>query len=236
MQNAESALQRARADGRGVYRFFEPATDDRLRQRAVLELDLRHALEVDDELQVHYQPLYHADQGTICGFEALCRWTHPVHGPISPVDFIAIAEESGLILPLGEKVLRIACLQAATWPENYRIAVNLSPTQFRHPALVETVMRILHETGLPGDRLELEITEGVLIHETERALATMAALKSNNIRIASGRFRYRLLQPQLPAPLSVRRHQDRPFVRQRPGNRQGSPDDRHRHRPRSATI
>jgi diguanylate cyclase (GGDEF)-like protein/PAS domain S-box-containing protein len=188
MQNAESALQRARAEGRGIYRFFEPVTDDRLRQRRLLELDLRHALEVEGEIQVHYQPLFHADRGEIYGFEALCRWQHPARGAIPPSDFIPIAEESGLMLVLGEKVLRMACARAASWPGSYRIAVNLSPTQFRHPNLVETVLAILAEVGLPAERLELEVTEGVLIDEAERALAIMGALKRHNIRIALDDF------------------------------------------------
>jgi diguanylate cyclase len=184
---ADTALYRAKADGRGTYRFFEAAMDARLQERRTLERDLRQALAVG-QFEVHYQPLVGCSSESVVGFEALVRWRHPERGLVSPADFIPLAEESGLILPLGEWVLRTACLEAAQWPGDQRIAVNLSPIQFRHADLAQEILTILAETGLTPQRLELEITEGVLIEDTERTLATLCTLKAAGISISLDDF------------------------------------------------
>ena len=180
--NAAAALFRAKADGRGSIRFFEPGMDNKLRERRALKHDLRAAVG-HDELLLHYQPLAKID-GQILGFEALLRWRHPVRGMVLPTTFIPPAEESGLVVELGEWVLRKACAEAASWPKPLQIAVNLSSVQFRNgdlPALVHTV---LLQTGLAPGRLELEITETVLIGEFSQAIAILRRLKALGVRIA----------------------------------------------------
>ncbi|UPG72168.1 EAL domain-containing protein [Roseomonas gilardii subsp. gilardii] len=187
MRNADTALYRAKAEGRGTVRFFEPAMEAELRERREMEKDLRLALQVD-ALELHYQPIMTCGNGAIRGFEALLRWTHPVRGSVPPATFIPVAEESGLILPLGRWVMERACAEAATWPEPLRLAVNLSPAQFRSGNLPDIVDRALELSGLPAGRLELEITEGLLIGDAEEALNAIQALKRRGVRIALDDF------------------------------------------------
>ncbi len=187
LRNADLALYRAKRDGRGVFRFFEQAMDERLQQRRLLEQDLRGAMQ-RGELRLHYQPLLDSATLEIDGFEALLRWEHPVRGAISPAQFVPVAEESGLIVPLGEWVLQTACTEAASWSRPWRIAVNLSPAQFKQRDLASSIATILARTGLPPGRLELEITEGILIDDAERALLMLGELKSLGVRIALDDF------------------------------------------------
>src|SRR6185312_7405546 len=144
-------------------RFFEPAMDSRMKARRELEIALRAALAAG-EFELHYQPLVNVDDRRITGCEALLRWNHPERGMIPPTEFIPVAEEIGLIAPLGELVLRKACLDAARWPEDIKVAVNLSPTQVAHQNLLPVLIGALAAAGLSGDRLEIEITESVLMH------------------------------------------------------------------------
>ena len=184
--NADAALYRAKAEGRGSIRFFEAEMDHSLRERRALLHDLRTAVE-RDEFVVHYQPQGRID-GEIVGFEALVRWQHPTRGQIPPAEFIPIAEESGLILPIGEWVLRAACREAANWPKHLHVAINLSPVQFRHGDLAGLVHQVLLDTGLEPRRLELEITESVLIDDLPRALSILRRLKALGVRIAMDDF------------------------------------------------
>jgi len=186
LRNADAALYRAKADGRGSIRFFEIKMDEDLRERRALQHDLRDAVE-RNELLLHFQPQAEIAKNVI-GFEALLRWQHPTRGMVPPAVFVPIAEESGSILKLGEWVLREACREAASWPNPLMVSVNLSPAQFRHgnlPALVHTV---LMETGLAAQRLVLEITEGVLIEDFEFALTILRQLKSYGVQIAIDDF------------------------------------------------
>jgi diguanylate cyclase (GGDEF)-like protein/PAS domain S-box-containing protein len=184
--NADAALFRAKSEDRGSYRFFEAEMDKRLRERRALQHELADAIE-HGQMALHYQPQARID-GEIFGFEALVRWKHPTRGPISPGTFIPLAEESGLIIPLGEWILREACRQAASWPKPMNIAVNLSPVQFRHGDIAGLVHSVLLETGLAPGRLELEITEGVLIGDYSRALSILRRLKALGVRIAMDDF------------------------------------------------
>jgi len=184
--NADAALFRAKAEARGSVRFFELGMDNQLRETRVLQEDLRLAIQ-RDELVLHYQPQANID-GTITGFEALVRWHHPRHGMVPPSTFIPLAEESGSIMALGERVLREACREAASWQRPLGIAVNLSPVQFQHGDLPNLVHQILFETGLTPKRLELEITEGVLIGDFTRAVAVLRRLKNLGVRIAMDDF------------------------------------------------
>jgi EAL domain-containing protein (putative c-di-GMP-specific phosphodiesterase class I) len=159
-----------------------------LQERNQLERDLRHALASHQQLEVHYQPLIDCDTHQVTGFEALVRWNHPVRGAISPVEFIPLAEDCGLILPLGNWVLDTACREAASWRSDLRIAVNLSPAQFRHADLAKDVLAILQLHDLAAERLELEITEGVLLADTDRTLAILTTLKTAGIRISLDDF------------------------------------------------
>jgi diguanylate cyclase (GGDEF)-like protein/PAS domain S-box-containing protein len=187
VKNADMALSRAKGDGRGHARFYEAAMDEALRQRRQLEADLRVAIG-RSEMAVHYQPLADLGSGCILGFEALVRWTHPQLGRISPGVFIRLAEETGSILELGEWVLREACAEAAGWNPPLKLAVNLSPLQFMHDDLVGMVERVLAETGLEPSRLDLEITEGLLIEDAAGALATLERLKALGVRISMDDF------------------------------------------------
>jgi len=184
---ADTALYRAKEAGRGTFRFFEAEMDIRLHERRLLERDLRQAL-AEEQLRVHYQPLADCGGGKIVGFEALVRWTHPERGPISPVQFIPLAEECGLIMPLGAWVMRRACTDAASWPADKLVAVNLSPAQFRHADLAKEILVVLKETGLPAERLELEVTESLLIDDPDRVLATLMVLKEAGVRISLDDF------------------------------------------------
>jgi diguanylate cyclase (GGDEF)-like protein/PAS domain S-box-containing protein len=187
LRNADMALYRAKSDGRGTSHFFEPEMDRRLQARRTLELDLRKAY-AQEEFELFYQPLVNVRSGRVCGFEALIRWRHPERGIVSPVEFIPIAEEIGLIVPIGEWVLREACRQAATWPSDIHIAVNLSPVQFRSRGIVQTVLAALGHSGLAPRRLELEITESVLLGETEANIATLHQLRALGVKIAMDDF------------------------------------------------
>jgi diguanylate cyclase (GGDEF)-like protein/PAS domain S-box-containing protein len=184
--NADAALYRAKAEGRGSIRFFEADMDHRLRERRALLQDLRCAVE-RGELVAYYQPQARID-GEITGFEALARWQHPARGLVPPSTFIPIAEESGLIHPIGEWILREACREAASWPNALHLAINLSPIQFRHGDLAGLVHQVLIDTGLSPDRLELEITESVLVDDLPRALAILRRLKALGVRIAMDDF------------------------------------------------
>ncbi len=184
--NADAALFRAKQEARGSVRFFEPSMDKLLRERRALQQDLRNAI-ARDELDLHYQPQAHIS-GEITGFEALVRWHHPRSGLVSPATFIPLAEETGTIVPLGEWVLRSACREAASWAKPLRVAVNLSPVQFQRGDLAKLVHEILLETGLSPSRLELEITEGVLIGDFTGAVAMLRRLKNLGVRIAMDDF------------------------------------------------
>ena len=186
LANADAALFRAKSEMRGSIRFFEKSMDKQLRETRALQQDLRSAIS-RDELTLHYQPQAHID-GRITGFEALMRWHHPRHGLVPPSTFIPLAEESGLIPVLGEWILRTACREAASWPQPLRIAINLSPVQFQHGDLPRLVHQILLESGLAPSRLELEITEGVLIGDFTRAVSILRRLKGLGVRIAMDDF------------------------------------------------
>ncbi len=186
LANADAALYRAKAEGRGTIRFFEADMDKRLRERRALQHDLRSAIE-RGQLSLHYQPQVRMD-GSAIGFEALVRWQHPERGSVPPASFIPLAEESGAIIPMGQWILREACREAASWPRPLQIAVNLSPVQFRHGDLPGFVHAVLLETGLAASRLELEITEGVLIGDFSRAVSILRRLKALGVRIAMDDF------------------------------------------------
>ena len=191
LANAGAALFRAKAKSRGSISLYEPEMDQQIRDRRVLHQDLSLAIK-NGELSLHYQPQALARQtvasSEVIGFEALARWLHPVRGFVPPGDFIPLAEESGLIVEMGEWILREACREAASWPMPLQIAVNLSPAQFMHGDLVSLVHSILLETGLAPDRLELEITEGVLIEDFDRGLALLRRLKALGVRISMDDF------------------------------------------------
>jgi len=187
LKNADMALYRAKADGRGVYRFFEAEMDARMQARRALELDLRKAI-AGSEFELFYQPLVDARTERVRGFEALIRWRHPQRGMIAPMEFIPLAEETGLIVPLGEWVLREACQEAAGWPDHLSVAVNLSAAQFKSKQLVPTVVNALATSGVSPARLELEITESVLLHESDGTLATLHQLRDVGIRISLDDF------------------------------------------------
>ncbi len=187
MANADLAMYRAKEIQGSKACFFEPGMDLEVRERRNLARDLRQAL-AQEEFELYYQPQSRLTDNQTIGYEALIRWRHPVKGMISPADFIPIAEETGLIVPIGEWVLRKACATAASWAEPYRIAVNLSPVQFAHGGLPETVHGILIETGLPPKRLELEVTESLLISDPDMALHTLRRLKTLGVSIAMDDF------------------------------------------------
>jgi diguanylate cyclase (GGDEF)-like protein/PAS domain S-box-containing protein len=191
LANAGAALFRAKAKSRGSITIYEPEMDQQIRDRRVLHQDLSLAIK-NGELSLYYQPQAMAHQtvagSTVIGFEALARWLHPVRGFVPPSDFIPLAEESGMIVEMGEWILREACREAASWPMPLQIAVNLSPAQFMHGDVVSLVHAILLETGLAPDRLELEITEGVLIEDFDRGLALLRRLKALGVRISMDDF------------------------------------------------
>jgi len=187
MKNADLALYRAKADGGGTYRFFEPAMDARMQERRALELDLRKAV-LKGEFEVEYQPIIDVKTHAITSCEALVRWQHPQRGLVPPLEFITLAEETGLIVPIGEWVLNRACAEAVHWPEHIMVSVNLSPAQFKSRNIVQTVRDALAKSGLPPKRLELEITELVLLEETDGAFAILHQLRDLGIRIAMDDF------------------------------------------------
>jgi diguanylate cyclase (GGDEF)-like protein len=187
LKNADIALYRAKAEGRGVYRFFAPEMDARLQQRRKLELEL-HAALLNDEFELYYQPQVDLATNRICGFEALMRWNHPTRGLVNPYEFIWLTEEMGLIVQLGQWALRQACLEATRWPFDVRVAVNLSPVQFNRHDLVRHVREALAESNLPAKRLDLEITESVLLLHNAENLDTLRALRALGVRISMDDF------------------------------------------------
>ena len=187
LKNADMALYRAKSDGHGLYRFFEPEMDARMQARRRLEIDLRKAI-ANGEFELFYQPLVDMKTEYVTGFEALIRWRHPERGMIPPHDFITVAEETGLIVPIGDWVLRRACAEAATWPSGVKIAVNLSPIQFKSKRLLQTVVSALAASGLSPNRLELEITESVLLQDGDATLAILHELRGLGVRISMDDF------------------------------------------------
>jgi diguanylate cyclase (GGDEF)-like protein/PAS domain S-box-containing protein len=191
LANAGAALSRAKAKSRGTISIYEPEMDQQIRDRRVLHQDLSTAIK-NGEISLYYQPQassrWTVDNNEIIGFEALARWRHPVRGFVPPSDFIPLAEESGLIFEMGQWILREACREAASWPVPLQVAVNLSPAQFMHGDVVSLVHSILLETGLAAGRLELEITEGVLIEDFDRGLALLRRLKGLGVRISMDDF------------------------------------------------
>lgn len=186
LKNADIALYQSKQAGRGTVRFFEAKMDTELQFRKAMESDLRQAM-LKNQFELHFQPVVNLENGEIVAAEALVRWRHPVRGLVPPNEFIPLTEETGLIIALGEWVLRAACRQALKWPE-IRMAVNLSPIQFRNKELATTIGQILQETGLEPSMLELEITESVLINDASAALAILTSLKSIGVRIAMDDF------------------------------------------------
>ena len=187
MRDADLALYAAKAAGKGTFRFFAPEMHEAARERQLMESDLRVAME-KGQFRVVFQPCVDSETEAVTGFEALVRWDHPEHGPVSPAEFIPIAEEIGLINEIGEWVLRTACAEAAKWPATVSVAVNLSPNQFRSHALPSTVRAILAETGLAAKRLELEITEGLLLSNDDHVHAMIDSLKEIGVKLALDDF------------------------------------------------
>ena len=187
IKHADLAMYAAKAEGRRVHRFFEAAMDARAQARLTMEQDLRQAL-ADGGFDLHYQPLLDLASGEVTGCEALLRWRHPERGMISPAEFIPVAEDTGLINELGDWVVQTACAEAAGWPSRVKIAVNVSPIQLKCPTLALRITAALAASGLPPDRLEIEITEAVLIHDDESALAILHQLRAIGVRIALDDF------------------------------------------------
>ncbi|MBB4257845.1 MULTISPECIES: EAL domain-containing protein [unclassified Bradyrhizobium] len=187
MKSADLALYSAKSGGRGAFRFFEPELDQLMHARRNLERDMRDAL-AGREFELHYQPFVNTATGEIRGFEALLRWHHPRRGLVLPGEFIPLAEEAGLIVPLGEWILRTACAEAAKWPAHLRIAINLSPAQFRSKELVPVIVDALASSGIAPHRLELEVTETVIMHDSEAVFAALGQLRELGVRIALDDF------------------------------------------------
>src|SRR5437763_10248289 len=187
LRSADLALYRAREAGRGTYAFFEESLNERAQQRRQLEADLRLALE-RGEFELFYQPLFDLEHNRVCSFEALLRWHHPTRGLVSPVDFVPVAEDTGLIVPIGAWVIREASAQAAHWSEHVRVAVNVSAVQFHRGSLNEGILRALADSGLAPNRLEVEITESIFLEGGETTLRLLHALRSLGVRIALDDF------------------------------------------------
>ena len=185
--HADTALYRAKQDGRGIYRFYENAMGAAVRDRRLIEHDLRHAV-ARNQLRLVYQPQVNLKSGEVTGFEALVRWSHPERGEVSPGEFVPIAEESGLILQIGEWVMRTACAEAAKWKNDLTIAVNVSAVQIHAPAFAHTLHEILLDTGLKPSRLEVEITETALVKDINRAVTTLRQIKALGVEIAMDDF------------------------------------------------
>jgi diguanylate cyclase (GGDEF)-like protein len=187
LKNADIALYLAKSESRGAVRFFEPEMDARIQRRRLMEMDLRGAVE-RNEFALYYQPLIDLAADGVAGFEALIRWRHPVRGLVPPSDFIPLAEETGMIVAIGDWALRTACLEAATWPDDISVAVNLSSVQFKRGDLVRSVSTALALSGLPPERLELEITESVLLLDSAATLRVLHALHAMGIVVALDDF------------------------------------------------
>ena len=187
IKNADTALYRAKTEGRGTFRFFAAAMDEGLQQRQQTIQDLRSALP-NGELELFYQPYVDSQSGNVTGCEALLRWNHPVRGLVSPAEFIPLAEESGLIIPMGAWVVREACREAARWPEGQRVSLNISPVQFRDRDLAKCIASALRASGLRPERLEVEVTETVLVKDADAALAILSAIRGLGVRIALDDF------------------------------------------------
>jgi diguanylate cyclase (GGDEF)-like protein len=187
LKNADLALYRAKEAGRGTFAFFEESLNERAQVRRQLETDLRLALE-RSEFELVYQPLFDLENNTIGSFEALIRWNHPTRGVISPTEFIPVAEDTGLIVPIGAWTIREACRRAVTWPGGLRLAVNVSPVQFHRGGLQDTILQALAGSGLPPARLEIEITESIFLDGGESTLKLLHSLRSLGVRIALDDF------------------------------------------------
>jgi diguanylate cyclase (GGDEF)-like protein len=187
LKSADLAMYRAKADGRGTYRFFEPQMDASAQARRAMEISLRTA-DLQKDFEIHYQPLVDLRSGQVTCLESLLRWRHPEKGFIAPTEFIPLAEEIGMIVPLGEWVLGRACAEARNWPENVKVAVNLSPVQFRNGDLAGAVQAALEESGLPAKRLELEITETVLLDKSENNIAVLNKIRDLGVTISMDDF------------------------------------------------
>ena len=187
IKNADLALYGAKADGRGTYRYFESEMDARMKARRDLEMDLRQAL-ANKEFELYYQPLVNLKSNEISTLEALLRWNHPTRGMISPADFIPIAEETGLIIAIGEWVLNTACKETANWPEHIKVAVNVSPAQLKSRSVLKMVTTALADSGMPASKLQLEITETVLLQNTFATLETLHKLRKLGVQIALDDF------------------------------------------------
>ena len=187
LKNADLALYRAKESGRGTFAYFEQSLNERAQVRRQLETDLRLALD-RGEFELHYQPLFDLERNHICSFEALLRWNHPRRGTIAPADFIPIAEETGLIVPIGAWALRQACQEAASWPASIRVAVNASSVQFHRGGFQETVLQSLAASGLDPGRLEVEITESIFLEGSDATLKLLHSLRGIGVRIALDDF------------------------------------------------
>ena len=187
LKQADMAMYVAKCDGRGTFRYFEPDMNARALARRTLELDLRNAI-TNDEFELYYQPIVNLERNEVSGCEALLRWHHPQRGMVMPDEFIPVAEETGLIVEIGEWVLRKACAAAATWPDNVTVAVNVSSAQFKNQALVLKVVGALAASGLSARRLAIEVTETALILDNEATLATLHQLRGLGVQIAMDDF------------------------------------------------
>jgi diguanylate cyclase (GGDEF)-like protein len=187
LKACDMALYAAKAAGRGTYKFFHASMAEQVRMKRQVEMDLRQAIDYN-QLELHYQPSMNLKLGTIRGIEALMRWRHPAKGLISPIDFIPVAEETGLIVPIGAWAIKTACLQVKTWSEDLKVAVNVSSMQFKSGNLVATVRNILADTDFPPERLELEITESVLMQESQATIDILNQLRALGIKIAMDDF------------------------------------------------
>jgi diguanylate cyclase (GGDEF)-like protein/PAS domain S-box-containing protein len=187
LKSSDMALYGAKSEGRGTYRYFEPTMDARMKARRALEVDLRKAL-LNSEFELYYQPIVNLRNNEVSGCEALLRWRHPARGIVPPAEFIPVAEETGLMIPIGEWVLRQACTDAASWPDDIKVAVNVSPVQLRNETRGQIVVTTLAASGLPPHRLELEITESLLMQNNEATFRTLHQLRELGVRIAMDDF------------------------------------------------
>jgi predicted signal transduction protein with EAL and GGDEF domain len=187
LKNADMALYRAKSDGRGGWRFFEPDMDVKAKARRSLELDLRNAV-ANDSFELYYQPIFDLSTSRVSTCEALLRWPHPERGMVPPSEFIPVAEEMGLIVDIGQAVLNKACIECTKWPSDVRVAVNLSPIQFRRGGVTTSVRHALTLSGLQANRLELEITESALLHDTHSTRVSLQQIRDLGVRISLDDF------------------------------------------------